>query len=248
MKAKASKTMAQSSLAGHLLELRQRLLRMVLFVLIIFIALFSFANQLYHFVAGPLLQALPVGSTMIATDVASPFLTPFKLALVASIFLAIPYILFEIWRFVAPGLFSHEKRLFLPLLFISTSLFYAGAAFAFYAVFPVIFAFFSSQGPAGVAYTPDITSFLDTALKLLFAFGVAFEIPIATLVLVRTGATTVASLSKKRPFVIVGCFFVGMLLTPPDPISQCLMAIPMWLLFEAGLLFARLIPTKTSHE
>lgn len=239
--------MVQNSLASHLLELRQRLLRMVLCVLLVFIGLFSFANELYYFIAGPLLQALPAGSTMIATDVASPFLTPFKLALVAAIFIAIPYVLFELWRFIAPGLFSHEKRLFLPILLCSILLFYLGAAFAFFVVFPIIFAFFSSQGPAGVAYTPDIASFLDTALKLLFAFGVAFEIPIATVVLVRTGATSVAALADKRPYVIVGCFFIGMLLTPPDPISQCLMAIPMWFLFEAGLLFARILPHKTDN-
>lgn len=231
-------------LSAHLLELRSRLLRTIAVVLAIFAGLFAFANDIYSLVAIPLLQALPEGSQMIATDVASPFLTPFKLVLVGSIFIAIPYILGEFWAFIAPGLYKHEKRLLLPVLFSSIILFYSGIAFAYFVVFPLMFNFFSAAGPAGVAYTPDISRFLDTVLKLFFAFGLAFEIPIATLILIHTGATTAQSLAQKRPYIIVACFVFGMLLTPPDPISQCLMAIPMWLLFEIGILFGRLINKK----
>jgi sec-independent protein translocase protein TatC len=242
---------ASMPLSMHLLELRNRLLRVILVVLVIFIGLFSFANDIYNIVATPLLDALPENSHMIATDVASPFLAPFKLTLVAAIMISVPYLLFEIWRFIAPGLFKHEKKLFLPVLLLSIILFYAGIAFAFFVVFPLIFAFFSAAGPEHVAYTPDISRFLDTVLKLFFAFGIAFEVPIATLLLIKTGATTAQSLADKRPYVIVGCFVVGMLLTPPDPISQCLMAIPMWLLFESGILLGRFIkakPTLTEGE
>lgn len=231
-------------LTAHLLELRTRLLRIVLVVLLIFAALIGFANELYTLVATPLLDALPIGSQMIATEVASPFLTPFKLALVMAVFIAIPHILFELWGFIAPGLFRHEKRLAAPLLLISVLLFYAGVAFAYFVVFPLIFAFFSATGPAGVSYTPDIARFLDTALKLFFAFGLAFEVPIIVMVLIYTGATTIEALTRKRPFVIVGCFVVAMLLTPPDPISQSLMALPMWLLFELGIVCSRLIRRK----
>ncbi len=235
-------------LSAHLVELRSRILRALLVVLIVFIGLFSFANDIYHFVSEPLLQAPPEGSQMIATDVSSPFLTPFKLALVAAVFIAIPFILFEIWGFIAPGLFKKEKRLLVPVLLSSIMLFYAGVAFAYFVVFPLIFAFFSAAGPAGVSYTPDISSFLNTALKLFFAFGLAFEIPIVTVMLIRTGATTVESLTNKRPYVVVGCFVVGMLLTPPDPISQCLMALPMYLLFELGIIFGRITPKSVDED
>lgn len=248
MSSNSAETDQAQPLVEHLLELRNRLLRVVLFVLIVFIGLFSFANDIYTQVATPLLTALPEGSQMIATDVASPFLTPFKLTLVAAIFLAIPYVLFEVWGFIAPALFQREKRLLLPVMLSSVLLFYAGIAFAYFVVFPLIFAFFSAAGPEGVAYTPDISRFLDTVLKLFFAFGLAFEIPIATVILIRTGATTAESLGNKRPYVIVGCFVVGMLLTPPDPISQCLMAIPMWLLFELGIFFGRFIPPAPAEE
>lgn len=236
---------ATMPLSLHLLELRNRLLRVILVVLLIFLGLFSYANDIYSLVATPLLQALPENSQMIATDVASPFLAPFKLTLVAAIMLSVPYVLFEVWRFIAPGLFKHEKMLFLPVLLLSIILFYAGIAFAFFIVFPLIFAFFSAAGPEHVAYTPDISRFLDTVLKLFFAFAIAFEVPIATLLLIKSGATTAQSLANKRPYVIVGCFFVAMLLTPPDPISQCLMAVPMWLLFESGIFLGRFIKTKS---
>lgn len=235
------------TLSAHLLELRSRLLRILVVILVVFAGLFTFANDIYNLVSIPLLQALPEGSQMIATDVASPFLTPFKLVLVGSIFIAIPYILGEFWGFIAPGLYSHEKRLLLPVLFSSIFLFYAGIAFAYFVVFPLMFNFFSAAGPIGVAYTPDISRFLDTVLKLFFAFGLAFEIPIATLILIHTGATSAQSLAQKRPYIIVACFVVGMLLTPPDPISQCLMALPMWLLFEIGIVFGRLIKPNASR-
>ena len=239
---------AEQPLTSHLLELRSRLLRSIVVVLFIFAALFSFANDIYTLVSVPLLDALPEGSQMIATDVASPFLTPFKLTLVLSIFLAVPYILGEIWGFIAPGLYRHEKRLLAPVLLSSILLFYAGIAFAYFVVFPLMFTFFSASGPEGVAYTPDISRFLDTVLKLFFAFGIAFEIPIATIILIHTGATTPQSLAQKRPYIIVSCFVVGMLLTPPDPISQCLMAIPMWLLFEIGVLCGYLIQPKQNDS
>src|SRR5690554_421833 len=238
-------TEQKQSLSSHLLELRSRLLRIVLVVLLIFLGLFAFANDLYTLVATPLLEALPEGSQMIATDVASPFLTPFKLALVAAVFIAVPYILIEIWGFIAPGLFRKEKLIVAPIMLLSVCLFYLGVAFAYFAVFPLMFAFFSASGPMGVSYTPDIARFLDTVLKLFFAFGVAFEIPIVTVVLVYLGVVDVKTLAQKRPYVIVLCFLIGALLTPPDPVSQSLMAVPIWLLFELGLVFARLIRKKT---
>lgn len=238
-------TEQKQSLSSHLLELRSRLLRIVLVVLLIFLSLFAFANDLYTLVATPLLEALPEGSQMIATDVASPFLTPFKLALVAAVFIAVPYILIEIWGFIAPGLFRKEKLIVAPIMLLSVCLFYLGVVFAYFAVFPLMFAFFSASGPMGVSYTPDIARFLDTVLKLFFAFGVAFEIPIVTVVLVYLGVVDVKTLAQKRPYVIVLCFLIGALLTPPDPVSQSLMAVPMWLLFELGLVFARLIRKKT---
>ena len=231
-------------LIEHLIELRSRLLKIAGFVLVIFIPLFFFANDLYSYVSSPLRAFLPEGATMIATEVASPFLTPFKLALVLAIFIAIPFILHQIWAFVAPGLYASEKRLAGPLLASSIVLFYAGMAFAYFVVFPLIFAFFTSIAPAGVTIMTDINQYLDFVLKLFFAFGIAFEIPIATLLLIWSGATTIEKLKEKRAFVIVGCFIVGMLLTPPDVVSQILLAIPMWLLFEAGIIFGDLLVPK----
>jgi len=227
-------------LVAHLTELRDRLLRALLSVLIVFICLFPFANEIYAFVSEPLRALLPEGATMIATEVASPFLTPFKLTLFVAIFLAIPYILFQVWSFVAPGMYRHEKRFAIPLLASSVALFYAGAAFAYFAVFPLIFAFFTSVGPEGITIMTDINSYLNFVLKLFFAFGVAFEIPIAAVLLIWAGITTPENLARKRPYIIVGCFIFGMLLTPPDIISQSLLAIPMWLLFELGVFFGRM--------
>jgi len=228
-------------LVAHLTELRDKLLRALLAVLIIFICLFPFANEIYTFVSEPLRAILPQGATMIATEVASPFLTPFKLTLVAAIFLAIPYVLYQVWSFIAPGMYRHEKRLAIPLLVSSVLLFYAGAAFAYYAVFPLIFAFFTSVGPEDITMMTDINSYLDFVLKLFFAFGLAFEIPIAAVLMIWAGITTPDELASKRPYIIVGCFIFGMLLTPPDIISQSLLAIPMWLLFEIGVFFGRFI-------
>ncbi len=226
---------------SHLFELRDRLIRIVLVVILIFAGLFSFANELYHLLATPLMAHLPEGSSMIATEVASPFLTPFKLALVASIFMAMPFILYQAWAFIAPGLYKHEKRLAFPLLFSSIILFYVGMAFAFYVVFPLVFGFLTTTAPEGVAVMTDISKYLDFVLKLFFAFGVAFEVPIATILLVLAGVTTPDDLAAKRAYIIVAAFVVGMLLTPPDVISQTLLALPMWLLFEAGLFFSRLL-------
>jgi len=228
-------------LVAHLTELRDRLLRALLAVLVVFIGLFPFSNQIYSFVSKPLRALLPEGATMIATEVASPFLTPFKLTLVAAVFLAIPYVLYQVWSFIAPGMYRHEKRLAIPLLVSSVLLFYAGAAFAYFVVFPLIFAFFTSTGPADITIMTDINSYLDFVLKLFFAFGLAFEIPIAAVLLIWTGITTPEDLARKRPYIIVGCFVLGMVLTPPDVISQSLLAIPMWLLFELGVYFGRIV-------
>ncbi len=226
---------------SHLVELRDRLLRSVVVVLVIFLGLFSFANDLYHLLAAPLLAKLPEGQTMIATGVISPFLTPFKLALVASIFLAMPFILYQVWAFIAPGLYRHEKRIAFPLLVSSVFLFYLGMAFAYYVVFPLVFGFMATTTPEGVVQAPDISQYLDFVLKLFFAFGVAFEVPIATILLVLAGVTTPESLTAKRPYIIVAAFVIGMLLTPPDVISQTLLAVPMWLLFEIGVFFSRML-------
>lgn len=233
-------------LVAHLTELRDRLLRALLAVLVVFICLFPFANEIYGFVSQPLRALLPEGATMIATEVASPFLTPFKLTLVAAIFIAIPYVLYQIWSFIAPGMYRHEKRLAIPLLASSVLLFYAGAAFAYYVVFPLIFGFFTSVGPDDIAIMTDINSYLNFVLKLFFAFGIAFEIPIAAVILIWAGITTPDDLVKKRPYIIVGCFVFGMLLTPPDVISQALLAVPMWILFEIGVFFGRFIQRRDS--
>lgn len=235
-------------LIEHLIELRTRILHALLSVLVIFLPLFYFANEIYLYISEPLRAFLPEGTTMIATEVASPFLTPFKLALVLSIFIAMPYILHQLWSFIAPGLYANEKRVAMPLLVSSIILFYAGIAFAFYVVFPLVFGFFTSVAPDGVTVMTDINRYLDFVLKLFFAFGLAFEIPIATVLLIWTGATTSQSLGRKRPYVIVGCFVVGMILTPPDVISQILLAIPMWFLFESGIVLAKLFKLDKSAE
>lgn len=224
---------------AHLLELRDRVLRMVLAVLAAFLLLMPFANQLFSLLAGPLTAHLPEGSSMIAIEVASPFLIPFKLALVLAIFLSMPVILYQVWGFVAPGLYRHERRKVMPLLVSSTLLFYAGAAFAYFVVFPLIFAFLTGTAPEGVSVMTDIGKYLDFVLTLFFAFGVAFEVPIATILLVWSGVVTPDSLRKQRPYVIVAAFVIGMLLTPPDVISQTLLAVPMWILYELGIVMSR---------
>ncbi|MFF7707536.1 twin-arginine translocase subunit TatC [Pseudomonas sp. NPDC007930] len=228
-------------LVSHLTELRTRLLRCVAAVFLVFAGLFSFAQQIYTIVSAPLRQYLPAGATMIATDVASPFLTPFKLTMIVSLFIAIPIILHQIWGFIAPGLYKHEKRVAVPLLVSSIFLFYAGMAFAYFFVFPLMFKFFASATPDGVSMMTDITAYLDFVMTLFFAFGVAFEIPVAVVLLVWIGVVDVKYLKKARPYVIIGCFVVGMILTPPDIFSQTLLAVPMWMLFEVGVLCSGLI-------
>ncbi|HEA25967.1 MAG TPA: twin-arginine translocase subunit TatC [Ectothiorhodospiraceae bacterium] len=223
----------------HLIEMRDRLLRVVIVVVVVFIGLFSFANELYNIVATPLLVHLPEGASMIATKPAGTFFTPMKLALVFSIFISMPFILYQMWSFVAPGLYTHEKKMVMPLMFSSTLLFYLGMAFAYYVVFPLMFQFFIAMTPEGVTVMTDIGEYLDFILKIFFAFGIAFEVPIVVILLIWTGMTTAEALAAKRPYMVVGAFVVGMLLTPPDIISQTLLALPMWLLFEVGLLASR---------
>ena len=228
----------------HVIELRSRILHGLVAVLILFVPIYFYATDLYAFVAAPLLAHRPGDATMIATEVASPFLTPFKLAIFTAIFAGIPYLLHQLWAFVSPGLYLHEKKFAMPLLISSVLLFYAGMAFAYFAVFPLIFQFLAGVTPVGVTMMTDINRYLDFVLKMFFAFGFAFEIPIATLLLAWSGIASAKAMASKRPYVIVGCFVVGMLLTPPDVISQLLLAIPAWLLFEVGILFARLVEKR----
>jgi sec-independent protein translocase protein TatC len=229
----------EQPLVSHLIELRDRVLRMVLVVLAVFLVLFLFADDLYSTIAGPIRAALPEGSSMISTKPIDPFLIPFKLSLQLAIFIAVPFILYQFWAFVAPGLYRHEKRLVMPLLVSSTLLFYLGMAFAYFIVFPLVFTFLAGTAPEGVEVATDMGSYLDFVMTLFFAFGVAFEVPIATIILVMMGVTTPEKLRHKRPFVIVGAFVLGMFLTPPDVISQTLLALPMWVLFELGLVFSK---------
>jgi len=235
-------------LVGHLIELRTRLLRIVMWVGGIFLCLVPFAGELYSMLAEPLMATMPQGTSMIATEVASPFLTPFKFALVLAMFLGVPAILYQIWSFIAPGLYAHEKKMMLPLLVASSALFYLGVLFAYYVVFPLIFGFLVGIVPEGVAVMTDIARYLDFVLKLFFAFGVAFEVPIATILLVWSGTVTPDQLSSKRAYVIVGAFVLGMLLTPPDVISQTLLALPMWLLFELGVFISRRIDKRKKPD
>ncbi len=233
-------TLDEMTFVEHLVELRDRLVRVLLAVAIALLVMFPFANDLYAILSAPLLRNMPEGTSMIATEVAAPFLTPFKLTLVLSIFVAMPVILYQLWSFVAPGLYKTEKKLVFPLMITSTLLFYLGIAFAYYVVFPLMFAFFQAVAPEGVAIMTDISRYLDFVLKIFFAFGAAFEVPIATILLVWTGFTTPEKLVAKRPYIIVGAFVIGMLLTPPDMISQTLLALPMWALFELGVVFSRI--------
>lgn len=236
-------------LISHLVELRDRLLRALLAVLVVFLCLVYFANDIYTFVSAPLVDKLPDGATMIATDVASPFFTPIKLTLVFSVFIAVPVILYQVWAFVAPGLYKHEKRLVIPLLLSSSLLFYCGVAFAYFVVFPLMFGFFTSISPVDVQIATDIASYLDFILALFMAFGIAFEIPVAIILLVWTGAVEPSDLRSKRPYILVAVFVFGMLLTPPDILSQTLLAVPMYFLFEVGLFFSRFYkPRETSEE
>ncbi|QTL36368.1 MULTISPECIES: twin-arginine translocase subunit TatC [Pseudoalteromonas] len=240
--------MTNSGFIGHLIELRNRLIKALLSILIIFVSLVYFANDIYAFVAAPLVESLPANSTMIATDVTAPFFAPFKLTLFVSLFLAVPMILHQIWGFLAPGLYQHEKRMLMPILLSSILLFYAGIAFCYFVVMPIILGFFTAVGPDMMTLSPDISSYLGFILKLFFAFGVAFEIPVAIMLLCWSGVTTTESLAQKRPYIIVGVFVVAMFLTPPDVLSQTLLAVPMALLFELGLLLARLYSKKPVAE
>jgi len=238
----------EQPLLAHLLELRDRLLKIIVSVLVIFACLFYFSNDIYLIVSEPLRELLPESSSMIATDVASPFFAPFKLTIMVSLLLAMPMVLYQVWAFVAPGLYAREKRIVLPLFASSVALFYLGIAFAYFVVFPIIFGFFTSVGPESVAVMTDISSYLDFVLTLFFAFGVAFEVPIAVVILSWMGIVDPASLARKRPYIMVGCFVVGMLLTPPDVFSQTLLAVPMWLLFEVGLVFGRLVAPAAGDD
>ncbi|WJG09098.1 twin-arginine translocase subunit TatC [Aliiglaciecola sp. LCG003] len=237
-----------NSFVSHLLELRSRILKALLSILVFFVPMAFFSQDLYHLLATPLLNAMPDNSQMIATDVAAPFFAPFKLTLVLSFFLAIPFVLYQVWGFIAPGLYRNEKKLIAPLLLSSTLLFYLGIAFAYFVVFPVVFAFFAGIEITGVAFTTDISSYLNFVLKLFFAFGMAFEIPIAIILMCWAGITDAATLRSKRPYVVVGAFVVGMLLTPPDIISQTLLAVPMLILFEVGILIGSLYTRKSEEE
>jgi sec-independent protein translocase protein TatC len=234
---------------SHLVELRDRLLRVVLAVILIFLGLAPFANWLFSRLSGPLTAQLPQGTSMVAIDVASPFFTPFKLAMVVAVFVAMPYILYQAWAFIAPGLYRHERKRVMPLLVSSTLLFYLGAAFAYFVVFPLVFGFLTKTAPEGVAVMTDISRYLDFVLTMFFAFGVAFEVPIAVVLLMWTGVVTPQMLKDKRPYIIVGAFVIGMLLTPPDIISQTLLAVPMWLLFEIGVFIGeRFAPQKAADS
>lgn len=238
----------ESPFLDHLKEVRDRLVKVVITVLAIFVCLFPFANDIFHVLAKPLLSVMPDGATMIAINPIAPFLTPLKTIFALSICIGIPVLLYHAWAFIAPGLYKHEKRLAFPLVLSSTILFYTGMAFAYFVVFPLVFNFLQGVAPDGVSAMPDIDSFLGFVIKIFFAFGIAFEVPIATILVIKTGMTTVESLKEKRPYVFVGAFVIGMLLTPPDVISQTLLAIPMWLLFEAGLIFSKYFTSAKTEE
>ncbi len=236
------------TLIDHLVELRDRILKCIVAIVVLFLALFTWADQIYLFVAGPLLDVLPEGTSMIAIDPTSPFFAPFKLTFFVALLLAAPYILYQLWSFIAPGLYKKEKTLAIPLFVSSVVLFYSGIAFARYILFSIVFSFFISMAPEGIQVAPDISSFLSFALTIFFAFGVAFEIPIAVFLCIWAGLVEPDSLTEKRPYVVVGCFVVAMLLTPPDPFTQSMLALPMWALFEVGILAGRMIKKRQSEE
>ena len=233
--------LAEGTLISHLLELRSRLLKCVVAVLVVFAPLGFYANELYTFVAQPLIDKLPDGTSLISTSVVAPFMTPLKLALIGALFLAMPYVLYQVWAFVAPGLYRHEKRFAMPMLVSSIVLFYAGTAFAYYVVFPLMFAFLTTTAPHGVNFTPDMSNYIDFVLLLFFAFGIAFQVPVATVLLVMTGLVKVDTLKRNRGYVLLGIFIIAAFLTPPDAISQCFMALPMYLLYEVGIVLATLV-------
>lgn len=244
-----SEQLAEGSLISHLIELRQRLMKSALAILVIFVGLVPFNQTIFTRIATPLMEQLPEGATMIATQVASPFLTPFKMSLFVALFLAMPVVLTQAWAFVAPGLYKREKKFAFPLVLSSILLFYAGVAFAYFVVFPLMFGFFAAYTPEGVTMMTDITYYLDFILTLFFAFGLAFEVPIATVMLVWSGLVPIETLAKARAYVFLGAFVIGMLLTPPDAISQTMLAVPVYILYETGLFMARVFdPKKESSD
>jgi sec-independent protein translocase protein TatC len=236
------------SFMSHLIELRDRLLRCVLALLLVFICLFPWARDLYALLAQPMLASLPEGGKLIATEVTAPFFVPVKVTMMAAVVVALPYLLYEIWAFVAPGLYSHEKKLIVPLIVTSTILFLCGMAFAYYLVFPVVFHFMVSVAPAGVEVMTDIGKYLDFVLTLFIAFGVTFEVPVAVVILVRMGLVSVEKLKEIRPYVIVGAFVIGAIFTPPDVVSQIMLAVPLWVLYEVGIFVSQLLVKPTAAE
>ena len=237
----------QQTLIEHLLELRTRIIRAGICILVLFLMLFAVANPLYEILSEPLRAMMPEGTSMIATDVASPFLAPLKLALMLAVFLAMPYVLYQLWAFVAPGLYKNEKAVAMPIFISSVVLFYCGIAFAYFVVFPIVFGFFTSVAPESVSVMTDINSYLTFVMKLFFAFGLAFEIPVATFLLIRAGIVSAKDLGSKRPYVLIFCFVIGMFMTPPDIFSQTLLAFPMYALFELGLLFSKIfVPVEVA--
>jgi len=231
----------QETFISHLIELRSRLLRSIVAIVVVLVALFPWAKDIYAFLAKPLLHALPEGATMIATDVTGTFLVPLKVTLMAAFLIALPYVLYQVWAFVAPGLYQHEKRLALPVIVSSVVFFAVGMAFAYFVVFPVAFGFFAGYAPAGVQMMTDIDKYLSFVLTMFIAFGITFEVPVVVVVLVRLGVVSVEKLRSIRGYVIVGAFCVGAVFTPPDVLSQCMLAVPLWLLYELGLLVARFV-------
>ena len=231
-----------------MIELRNRLLRILMGIVLVTIVLFPFANDIYHFLASPMLKSLPIGGQMIATDVTTPFFVPMKVALLAAFMISLPHTLYQVWAFVAPGLYTHERRMVVPLVFASTLLFLLGMAFAYFLVFPVVFGFIAHTAPEGVAVMTDIGKYLDFAMTLFIAFGLAFEVPVAVVLLVSAGVVSVPALRGARSYVIVGAFVLGAIFTPPDVISQVMLALPLWLLYEAGILVSLFIQKKGEKE
>lgn len=236
------------SLVSHLIELRNRLMRVMIAIIVIVVALFPFANDIYHMLALPMLQSLPAGGQMIATDVTTPFFVPMKVALLTAFLISLPYTLYQLWAFVAPGLYTHERRLIGPMVFASTLLFLCGMAFAYFLVLPVIFGFISQTAPEGVAVMTDISKYLDFAMGLFVAFGLAFEVPVAVVVAVTAGLVSITSLREARPYVVVGAFVLGAIFTPPDIISQFMLAIPLLILYEAGIVVSNLMQRYRSDS
>jgi sec-independent protein translocase protein TatC len=236
------------SFISHLIELRGRLLKIVLGFILVFFVLFPFANKIYALLAAPMLAKLPAGGHMIATAVTTPFFVPMKVAMMAAFVISLPLTLYQVWAFVAPGLYAHEKKLMVPVIVASCVLFLTGMAFAYFAVFPVVFGFIVKAAPAGVAVMTDISQYLDFVMTLFMAFGLAFEVPIAVVLIVRFGWVTIAQLKEARSYVIVGAFIIGAIFTPPDIISQFMLAVPLWLLYEAGIVVAQLTNPKAGKE